>query len=359
MSFKEQFPILSRGTYLNTASSGILSTSLLDWRRNHDLEFFNQGSGFRLNQAAFLQQVKEKVADFFGAKAANTFLVPNFSYGFNIFLEGLSGTHRFLLLEEDYPSVNYAVECRGFISDYIQADELLQDTIFEKIDIFKPTVFAFSIVQYTNGFKIDLEFIKKLKAKFPALLIIADGTQYCGTENFNFETSGLDFLAASGYKWMLAGYGNGFVLVKDELASALYIHTEKINPPKELFLQSRSRLSFYFEPGHQDTLSFGSLYQSILLLEKIGKDNVEREIKMLGETAMNAFTIRGLIEDSIVKSGWSSSIFNLNISEQLYQKLLEAQVICLSRGKGTRVAFHFYNTEDDLNHLLSVIDKNR
>ena len=358
MSFKEQFPILTQFTYLNTASSGILSTSLLDWRRNHDLEFFNQGSGFRLNQAIFLQQVKEKVADFFHAKAANTFLVPNFSYGFNIFLEGLSGTHRFLLLEEDYPSVNYAVECRGFSCDYIQPDEFLEQKIFEKINTFKPTVFAFSIVQYTNGFKIDLEFIKRLKANFPALLIVADGTQYCGTENLNFESSGLDFLGASGYKWMLAGYGNGFVLVKDELASALYVHQEKLSPPKELFLQSRSRLSFYFEPGHQDTLSFGSLYQSILFLEKIGMNTVEREIKALGETAMNAFAVRGLIDESIVKSPARSSIFNLNISEQVYHKLLEEQVICLSRGKGTRVAFHFYNTEGDLNHLLRVIDQN-
>jgi selenocysteine lyase/cysteine desulfurase len=357
MSFKEQFPILAQCTYLNTASSGILSSSLLEWRQNHDLEFFNQGSGFRLNQALFLQQVKEKVASFFKAKAMNTFLVPNFSYGFNVFLEGLSGKHHFLLLENDYPSVNYAVKCRGFSCDYIQPDELLETDIFEKIGTLKPTVFAFSIVQYTNGFKIDLEFIKRLKTRFPALLIVADGTQYCGTEDFNFEQSGLDFLAASGYKWMLAGYGNGFVLLKDGLVQHLYTAPHQISLPKESFLQSRTRLSFYFEPGHQDTLSFGSLYQSILHMEEIGMGVIEKKVKSLCLTAVHAFASKGILDEPMIRNGHHSSIFSLNISDQIYQKLLEAKIICLSRGKGTRVGFHFYNTEDDLNFLLRTLNQ--
>ena len=357
MSFKEQFPILAKCTYLNTASSGILSCSLHDWRRNHDLDFFNHGSGFRIKQAEFLQQVKERVAGFFQAKVVNTFLVPNFSYGFNIFLEGLPVTHRFLLLQDDYPSVNYAVECRGFSCDYIQPNAMLEEMIFEKLTSCKPTVFAFSMVQYTNGFKMDLGFIKRVKANFPELLIVADGTQYCGTELFNFEESGLDFLAASGYKWMLAGYGNGFVLLKDELALQLYTAPNKLNPPIEPFLQSRTRLSFYFEPGHQDTLCFGSLHQSILFMEKMGVDVLAEKIRSLSRQALTAFAERGLIDQAIIQYGKQSSIFNLNISDPVYQKLLESEIICLSRGNGTRVAFHFYNTEDDLLHLLAVLDQ--
>ncbi|MEX0362300.1 MAG: aminotransferase, partial [Allomuricauda sp.] len=40
--------------------------------------------------------------------------------------------------------------------------------------------------------------------------------QFCGTQEFNFEESGIDVLGASAYKWLLAGYGNGFFLVKEE-----------------------------------------------------------------------------------------------------------------------------------------------
>ena len=99
MNFKQQFPILNTCTYLNTASSGILSGTLADWRMNHDLDFFNTSGAFRNNQATFLQQIKQATADFFNAKAEHTFLVPNFSFGFNTFLQGLSSNHRFLLLQ--------------------------------------------------------------------------------------------------------------------------------------------------------------------------------------------------------------------------------------------------------------------
>ena len=39
--------------------------------------------------------------------------------------------------------------------------------------------------------------------------MIGDGTQFLGAHAFHFNTSPFDVLAASGYKWLLAGFGNG------------------------------------------------------------------------------------------------------------------------------------------------------
>ena len=49
------------------------------------------------------------------------------------------------------------------------------------------------------------------------MLIIADATQFCGTAPFNFNESAIDILGGSGYKWLLGGYGNGYILFKDQL----------------------------------------------------------------------------------------------------------------------------------------------
>ena len=356
MNFSEQFPILGTCTYLNTANSGILSQPLLEWRRAHDLEFLAGGSIFRVNQSNLLSELKANLARIFHAKPENTFLIPNFSFGFNTFLDGLSGTHRFLLLEEEYPSVNYPIQGRGFTCDYAVIDEHLEDNILEKIKYFQPTVLAISIVQYISGIKIDFEFLKKIKSLYPELLIVADGTQFCGTTKFDFEDSALDVLLSSGYKWMLGGYGNGFLFMKDKVAKELYAEHHKNPMPLEPFLKDKGALNLCFEPGHLDTLSFGTLNQSLFFLEKLGIDFIEKQINTVSEQAKVAFASRGLLDQAVVLRKEHSSIFNLAIKEEVYAKLQEANINCSPRGKGMRISFHFYNNIAELEKLLEVID---
>ncbi|WP_316752669.1 aminotransferase class V-fold PLP-dependent enzyme [Pedobacter gandavensis] len=359
MSFIAEFPILANCTYLNTASSGLLSSSFLEWRKSHDEDFYLHGSDFRLQQRAFLQDVREHVARFFHSKAENTFLVQNLSVGFNIFLDGLSTDHKFLLITSDYPSVNYPVESRGFSCDYALADEHLEQNILAKIETFKPSVLALSLVQYASGIRIDLSFIKKLKENYPDLLIVGDGTQFCGTCAFNFEASGLDILISSGYKWMLSGYGNGFVLLKDQVTAHLYQQRGNYPLPIEPFLKDRSLLSLCFEPGHLDTLSFGMLKQSVLYFESIGMDFISNRLQSIGEMAKKALTSRDLLCPAVVRRKAHSTIFNIPTSAELTQRLQAANIMVTPRGDGLRLSFHFYNTVEDLEKLLTVLDQKK
>lgn len=329
----------------------------MEWRKSHDEEFYLQGSNFRLQQREFLQDVREHVARFFHSKAENTFLVQNLSIGFNIFLDGLSADHKFLLVTSDYPSINYPVESRGFSCDYALANEHLEQNILAKIETFKPSVLALSLVQYASGIKIDLSFIKKLKENYPELLIVGDGTQFCGTNAFNFGTSGFDVLISSGYKWMLAGYGNGFVLLKDQVNQHLYQKRINYPLPTEPFLKDRSLLSLCFEPGHLDTLNFGTLKQSILLFESLGTDFISNRLQSIGEMARKALTARGLLSSAVVARGEHATIFNIPTSTELNKRLQEANIIVTPRGDGLRLSFHFYNTVADLEKLLSVLDQ--
>lgn len=356
MTFTAQFPVLQQCTYLNTANSGILSQSLFDWRRENDREFMISGSRFRLKQQEFLTTVKENLSRFFNARKDNTFLVPNFSFGFNVFLDGLPDNAHFLLLREDYPSVNYAVECRGFKCDYLPVSENLEAAILEQIKTAEPTVLAISLVQYISGILIDLNFLKALKEQFPNLLIVADGTQFCGTERFDFETSGIDVLISSGYKWMLAGYGNGFVFLKENIMNRIYQSQQSGALPTEPFLKDIKPLSLCFEPGHQDTIAFGSLSQSVLYLEELGFDFIESRIRQLSTRARAEFTLRGLLAPEVAAREKHSSIFNLIAGPGLQEKLEQANIVVSARGKGIRISFHFYNTDDELSRLLEVID---
>lgn len=355
---RKEFPVAGHHAYFDTPSSGLMYESLLEWRSEHDLDFLLGGSLFRQQHKKFLNTVREKTARFFGGKPENTALIPNFSFGFNVLLEGLPRPKKILLLKEDYPSITWAVQLKGFEIFYAEADEFAEDNIAKAIQEFQPDVFIFSMVQYISGIKIDFDFLKEIKEKHPDLLLIADGTQYLGTERFHFEDSAMDVLAASGYKWLLAGYGNGFLMVKDTAKEYIFPKTVGFNSTDYMNnLEINPSFITHFEPGHQDTLCYGSLGFSLDFLKNIGMDEIENQTKTLSKKAKEAFSELGFLEDAVANRKNHSTIFNLKGGDKLFQYLHSNNVICTPRGNGIRVGFHFYNTEQEVGNLAVLLKK--
>ncbi|MDT0555886.1 aminotransferase class V-fold PLP-dependent enzyme [Patiriisocius hiemis] len=353
---REDFPVLEKYTYLNTASCGLLSNSLVQWRRRQDEQLLEGGSVFRDKHKEHLSSIRKTVATFFGAGIRETALVPNFSFGLNTFIESLGKKQKVLLLTNEYPSVSWAFLTKDFEVCYALITQDLENNIEQAVEKHRPTIFAFSLVQYLNGIKIDIDFLKRLKAYHPDLLLVADGTQYLGTEVFNFSESPLDALGCSAYKWLISGYGNGFFLVKESLHNKLHPTTIGFNSA-ETFDTRREDVSFikHFEPGHQDTLNYGSLEQSLLKLNELGMETISSKLKELINYSKEAFTEKGLLEDSILHRDNHSSIFNIKGDASVFQKLKENNIICSLRGSGIRVSMHYYNTKEDLDKLLSLV----
>lgn len=352
----KQFPVLSQYTYVNTATSGLLYDGLLDWRQEHDLDFLIGGSMMKMKSNVLISETRNTVGKFFGCKAENVALVPNFSIGLNLLLEGMGGKRNVLLLEGDYPSVNWPFENRECTTYYVKVTEGLEEDIYNNIKSKNINVLALSLVQWLNGIKVDLEFLRNLKMKFPDLLIIADGTQYLGTDLFNFEDSGIDVLGGSSYKWLLGGYGNGFMLFADETAAKFTCHSVGFNSA-DADLNGKDKVSFakQFEPGHLDTFNFGSLNYSLGFLSGIGMETISDQIKKLSKKAKMEFGNLGLLEDSVVKRKEHSSIFNISANKDIYAKLLEKDVVCAQRGNGIRLSFHFYNTENEIDKIVGIL----
>ena len=354
-NFRKQFPLLEQYTYLDTAASGLLPEVVLEFRQDHDLDFLIGGSLFREKRDSLFLKTRKAVGGLFGCAPNLVALTPNFSYGFNLLMERIDRRKKVLLLRNDYPSVNWAVESRSFNVCYAEIDENLEQNIAEAVEKNKPDIFAFSLVQYINGIKLDLEFLQQLKKQNSDLLLFADATQYCGTEKFDFEASGLDVLGASAYKWLNAGYGNGFFLFKEHMQ-------EKIAPVQlELTeLQGKNKPhkgSFIgkFEPGHLDTLNFGSLKTAIDLVKQIGISEIENRVAQISLPAKEKLAEKGLLETAVINRKQHSSIFNIKGNEKLFQKLRSNKIICSMRGEGIRVSFHYFNTEADLDQLLKQL----
>ncbi|WP_299434434.1 aminotransferase class V-fold PLP-dependent enzyme [uncultured Maribacter sp.] len=353
---RSNFPVLRQYIYANTAAFGLFSDDLLDWRQEYDLDFLLKGSAMRKEGLKIIEETRESVASLFHCKSDDVALVSNFSLGINMVLDSLKEGSKIALLENDYPSVKWPFETRSFKTFEISITAQLEEDIENLIAKENIDVLALSIVQWLNGVKIDLDFIKKLKKENPELLIIADGTQFCGTSDFNFQESGIDILGASAYKWLLSGYGNGFFLfneaVKDRLAIPI-IGFSSAGAEEE----KKDSISFvkHFEPGHLSCFAFGSLNFSLNYMKSIGIDKIETRIKVIAAKAILEFSKLGLLDEVVVQRKEHSTIFNIKGDSKLFNHLTDNGVICSQRGDGIRLSFHFYNTEKDIEDIIKVI----
>lgn len=357
MDFKSYFDIPKDLLYFNTPGNGLMPKTHDAWREQRDRDFFHPEGFLREQQGDFMEEVRSKIASFFHTDSNSTFCVPNFSFGFNTLLNGIPSSIPMIIVQGDYPSVNYPIFSRGFSTKTVLLDENLELNIEKSILPNTEQILFLSIVQYISGVKIDLSFIQELKHKHPKLLIIGDATQFLGTEKFDFQHAGFDGIGASGYKWLLAGFGNGFILLNERLRKLIYQEAQQKSLPQEAMWAGKSILKTYFEPGHIDTLAHGTLMQSLIFLEKANLERVELHLQNLTEIAYSEFGKRDMLLPIAKKRKIKSSLINIQINPNLYPKLVESGIRCFPRGSGIRIGIHLYNTEEDLNKMLKIIDQ--
>ena len=337
-----KFPALENKIYLDTARSGLMYNELLTWRTNHEIDFLNKGSQFRLNHEMLLEKTRTEINKFLGSVDLTTFLVQNFSIGLSLLLKAIKSDKTILMIKDDYSSILNQVVSSGIKYNFSNNTFDLETQILEGINKYNPDVFIFSIVQHIDGTLIDLDFIKQIKKDFPRILIIADGTQFCGTKKFNFSDSEIDILISSGYKWLLGGYGNGFISFNNKFKHPHF------NIDFENFID-------LFEPGHHDTLSFGSLLFSLQKLSNFGIDKVEKLINSLSCYTLDKLKKKKMLNSKTTKRTKHSNIFNIKGDEKLYKHLLDNNIVCSQRGSGIRISINFYNTKSEIDYFLSLL----
>ena len=339
------FPISKEYIYFDSARSSGMYQELLKWRNNHDNLLLKKGSQLRINHEDFVDNFRKGIASFFHSSKANVYMTQSFSTGFKSLLNILDYNLNFLIIENDYPTIEEQLKFNGFNYDVIVNADDFEQTILNGLEKYKPNVLVLSIVQYINGLLVDLNFLKEIKIKYPKLLIIADGTQFCGTKDFNFKNSSIDVLISSGYKWLFSGYGNGFLLVKKKIVQA-YLNVESKKFAEKSF-------SLAFEPGNIDTLNFGSLLFSINKISEYGIFKIENRLNLLSNYAKKKFIEKKLLDKQILNRKEHSNIFNLRGGIKIFNKLIENKIICSIRGNGIRVSFNIYNQEKEIDYLLT------
>ena len=348
---RKSYPASEKYIYLNTPATGLISKELVAYRRRIDEELLIDSSVKRESIWEEMDEVKSSIHALINCDISRVALIPNFSYGINMLLPLLKDK-KFLVMENEYPSLLWPLQMGDFDVSYAKNGSNMESNIEQTLKKSNAEVFIFSIVQFINGIQIDLSFIKSLKKRNPDLIIIADGTQFLGTDTFNFDESGIDVFALSAYKWMTAGFGNGFIAFSEQILERINPSSAGYNAFRKFGWDRETPKAFLFEPGHQALINFGSLGFAIKELQNIGLSNIKKHNLSLVKKAYEFLLPLGLVEESVVNRPTQSSIIVMKDKPGLFQSLKDANILAIQR-EGIRIGFHFYNNEEDVKALLS------
>lgn len=355
-SLNKEFPIISSYTYLNTPFTGIMSSTVTDQIKELEEDYRLRGSLFADEfEEIIVEETKHLIAEIYTAKIDTIGILNNFSTGLNLILNDLPEQSKIVLLAQDYPSVNLPVKSRNFKVYEVDINlELYKNLKFKFQDV-KPDYFIFSITQFISGLQLDLQSLTKLKEEFPEVSFIADATQYCGSEAFDFENSPFDVFGTSGYKWLNAGLGNAFFLltpdfIKKHNFTTIGSNSLNIKP------NGKPRSTGFLEPGHYDILSVARLKFALEFHYKtLGIDFIESKIKALSKQAKTEFLNLGLLDTNVIEEKSHQNIFSLKGTQSDIDMLKEKGILSSFRGGRIRIGFQYFNTEQDLKNLLEAV----
>ncbi len=224
---------------------------------------------------------------------------------------------------------------------------------------------AISHVQFSNGFRIDLEELANLVHEVGGEIIV-DGIQSLGAVPLDVQKTNIDYLAAGGYKWLLAPMGTGFLYVRKDLTDTLqpsFIGSMSDSSPMNLS-------HHYYRPGpsakrFQASLGPNSYLLSVAVkfLLDIGIENIFKHLLNLTNIIIDfvADSPNFDLNSPVAEIKQRSGIINFSCpnAEKIVTQLrkLDKPIAVSYRENGIRVSPHCYNTEEEVQSSLETIKK--
>src|SRR5258708_5838548 len=113
-----------------------------------------------------------------------------------------------------------------------------------------------------------------------------------------------------------------------------------------------------FESGSPSVPNVYAAMPGFQLLKEIGMENVAGHIKKLTQSLLSCALDLGIRVKTPADSAGPLVVLQSKDSNLLVQKLAESGIIASNRQDGLRIAFHVYNTMDDVKAVVEVLKKN-
>jgi len=238
------------------------------------------------------------------------------------------------------------------------------DMVLKLIDS-KTKAVSLSWVGFSNGARIDTGSIGAL-CKEKEIFFIVDAIQGLGA--LKVDLSYINFLVCGGGKWSLSPQGGGFVYIDPGLINDFYPdRTGWLSMAANADMKQFHSLTDYkfdladdarrIEPGSNSILCQLALGESCRYIHSLDPVKIEKRIVDLCDYLIDGLLKMNLDVTSYHGESLRSGIVTFSTPDPVAKAdaLFKEKIVVSAREGNIRVGIHFYNNEDDLDRLLSVI----
>lgn len=373
LSFREEFPILERTTYLVSNSLGAMPRGVPDRLAEYAREWGELGvRAWARGWWEMPVKVGDEIAPLIGAGDGEVAVLPNVSIAQAAVVSALDYTaprDTIIMTALDFPSVRYVVE--GLAARFgarvvvIPSDDGLTietGRLLEAIDE-RTRLVAISHVLFRSAFIMDVDAICR-RAREVGALVSLDAFHSVGIVPVDVKRSGVDFLAGGVLKWLCGGPGGCFLYAKPGagggVAPALtgwQAHARPFAFETDMEFATGSTRWLSGTPGIPALYAAG---EGPRIVRRAGIDAIRR--KSMRQTARlveladaRGFTVHAP-RDPARRGG--TVAFDVPHGYEVAQGLLARDIIVDYRpGAGIRVAPHFYTSDEELELAVDTIDE--
>lgn len=368
-----EFPWTADTVYLNNASIGPIPERT---RRALD-QFTAKRTAPHLlpdrDLFGMLQHARELVAELINGDAGEIALAVNTGFGLSLAANALplDPGDVVLVSDREFPANMYPWLLQRRRGVQVEVAPCTpdgwpdEDALLERLRDPRVKVLAVSFVQFANGYRADLGRLGAACREHGAWFVV-DGIQGVGNTVLDVRQTPVDILACGGQKWLLSPWGSGFVYVRRELVAQL-------EPAVTGWMAFEgtddfSRLTEYNPTFRSDarrfeliTLPFQDFYglsESVRMLLDLGIRDIAEVTRALHEPLLRWADERGVRIASPRDEAHRSAILCVAPPKPVdaYHALKRAHVVCSLREGAIRLAPHCYNTMEEMEKVVEVLD---
>ena len=367
-SLRARFPIFRHSVYLNSCSQGALSDAVEGSMRGLLESWDRFGSPWDTWVEQY-EVLRGEFAAFLGAEADEVAIVPSVSAGVSSVASALEFSRRKTVVmgEYEFPTMGHvwlAQQRRGAQVKFLSAqDGRLAAEQYRKAIDGDTLIVPVTGICFMNGFRSEIgEIVEAAHAKGSYVLL--DDYQDCGTRPRKVKELGVDFYTAGALKYLLGAAGIAFLYVRKELIG-------KLQPSVSGWFAQQNPFAFdtqHFEPASSarrfeaGTPPIPSVYMALAglrLLREIGMQNVAEQIQLLAQSFLEGARRLGIRSKTPDDTVGPLVVLQAKDAAGLVTTLAKEGIICSSRHDGLRIAFHVYNTTEDVGLVLRALEKHR
>jgi L-cysteine/cystine lyase len=380
-AIRKQVPATQQMVYLNTGWSGPSPVSVVEAITRFVEEEAYQGPttpAVQEKARAVKLQAREAVAGLINATADEVILTQNTTHGLNIVLAGLPWKpddevitfdleHGSVLL----PALN--LQRRHGVTTKVLplAPDEDHDSIVKKVEaaVTDRTRMVFmSHVQYATGLRMPAERIRRL-TKPRGVWMLLDGAQTPGHIALDMRALDVEFYAMPGQKWLLGPDGIGALYIrKDAIPLVEPVHVGGSAFPhheEHDGLVMATDVITKFNLSSSSAPYAAGLAAGVAFIQQAGKNEIEERNRGLGTLAKKRLAdIPGVTVHSSLAPEAATGLVTFGVAgaepEAAVKTLWERHRIMarqVRNPKGIRLSLDFFNTEEELEQVLSAVER--